>query len=119
MRYSVRLMPARGTQGFRKYGRYRTVTEISGLRVIAFSSRCLPMKHHGQTTSDTTSIGSSVAAALAGAGIGLSSTFEEKIGRPVGKGNSALRVVELAICISGHDSRSSPPDPLRCRGGDK
>src|SRR6266849_3918391 len=94
MRYSVRLMPARGTQGFRKYGRYRTVTEISGLRAIAFSSRRLPMKHQGQTTSDTTSIGSWVAPALAGAGIGLSSMFEEKIGRPVGKGNTALRVVE-------------------------
>src|SRR5258707_4306684 len=78
MRYSVRLMPARGTQGFRKYGRYRTVTEISGLRAIAFSSRRLPMKHHGQTTSDTTSIGSSVAPALAAAGIGFSSIFEEK-----------------------------------------
>src|SRR5258708_21665883 len=48
---------------------------------IAFSSRRLPMKHHGQTTSDTTSIGSSVAPALAGAGIGFSSMFEEKIGR--------------------------------------
>src|SRR5260370_36842091 len=77
MRYSVRLMPARGTQGFRKYGRYRTVIEISGLRAIAFSSRRLPMKHHGQTTSDTTSIGSSVAPALAGPGIGFASIFEE------------------------------------------
>src|SRR5260370_36123639 len=91
MRYSVRLMPARGTQGFRKYGRYRTVTEISGLRAIAFSSRRLPMKHHGHTTSDTTSIGSAVAPALAGAGIGFSSMFEEKIGRPRGKGNTAPR----------------------------
>src|SRR5690349_18908605 len=48
------------------------------------------MKHHGQTTSDTTSIGSSVAAALAGADIGLSSMFEEKIGRQKGKGNTTL-----------------------------
>src|SRR6266478_5324079 len=112
MRYSVRLMPARGTQGFRKYGRYRTVTEISGLRAIAFSSRRLPMKHHGQTTSDTTAIGSSAA----GAGIGFSSMFEDKIGRPGGKGNTALRVVELAICISCPDSRSSPPDPTSAAG---
>src|SRR6476619_7596334 len=50
-------MPARGTHGLRKYGRKRTVTGTSGRRAIAFSNRRLPMKHHGQTTSDTMSIG--------------------------------------------------------------
>src|SRR5215472_44034 len=79
---------------------------MSGLRAIAFSSRRLPMKHHGQTTSDTTWIGSSVAAALADGGIGSSSMFEEKIGRPEGKRNTVLGVVALAISSSPwHDVR--------------
>src|SRR6476620_1187494 len=50
-------MPARGTHGLRKYGRKRTMTGTSGRSAIAFSNRRLPMKHHGQTTSDTMSIG--------------------------------------------------------------
>src|SRR5689334_16374917 len=56
VRYSVRLMPSRGTQGLRKYGWNRTSTGRSGRSATAFSSRRLPMKHHGQTTSDMTSI---------------------------------------------------------------
>src|SRR5262249_39743547 len=35
-----------------------TSVSISGRIARAVSSRCLPIKHHGQTTSDTTSIGS-------------------------------------------------------------
>src|ERR1700736_3522182 len=50
-------MPSRGIQSLRKYGRQRTSAAISGRRASAFSSRRLPMKHHGQTTSETTSIG--------------------------------------------------------------
>ena len=49
-------MPSRGTQSLRKYGWNRTVTGRSGRDAIAFSSRRLPMKHHGQTTSETTSM---------------------------------------------------------------
>src|SRR5262249_37917359 len=50
-------MPSRGTQSLRKYGCQRTSTGISGTSASAFSRRRLPMKHHGQTTSETTSIG--------------------------------------------------------------
>src|SRR6185295_7612089 len=55
-------MPSRGTQGLRKKGWKRTSTGMSGLSAIAFSSRRLPMKHHGQTTSDTISMGSALMA---------------------------------------------------------
>src|SRR5262249_30835054 len=50
-------MPSRGTQSLRKYGCQRTSTGTSGASASAFSRRRLPMKHHGQTTSETTSIG--------------------------------------------------------------
>src|SRR6266849_3242315 len=50
-------MPSRGTHGLRKYGQKRTSTAMSGRSAIAFSNRRLPMKHQGQTTSDTISIG--------------------------------------------------------------
>src|SRR5664279_3270481 len=49
-------MPSRGIQSLRKNGRQCTSTAISGLSASAFSRRCLPMKHHGQTTSETTSM---------------------------------------------------------------
>src|SRR5260370_12347816 len=90
---------------------------LSGWRSIGFASRRLPMKHHGQTTSDTTSIGSSVAPALAGAGIGFSSIFEEKIGRPGGKGNTApcRRIGNFALAVR---TRGLPLlRPSRCREG--
>src|SRR5690349_23305412 len=56
VRYSVRPMPSRGTQSLRKYGWNRTCTSRSGRDATAFSSRRLPMKHHGHTTSETTSM---------------------------------------------------------------
>ena len=50
-------MPSRGIQSLRKYGRQRTSAAMSGRKASAFSSRRLSMKHHGQTMSETTSIG--------------------------------------------------------------
>src|ERR1700678_833577 len=55
-------MPSRGIQGLRKYGRQLMSTAMLGTSASAFSSRRLPMKHHGQTTSDTTSTRSAVGA---------------------------------------------------------
>src|SRR5689334_6211928 len=55
-------MPSRGIQGLRKYGRQWMSTGISGTSVSAFSSRRLPIKHQGQTTSETTSMRSAAGA---------------------------------------------------------
>src|SRR5579871_957576 len=71
------------------------------------------MKHHGQTTSDTTSTSSGVApaptdAALVDIGIAISSMFDEKIGRPGRKGNTSLRE-------DGEGIKLIPPRRLRAR----
>src|ERR1700733_4716475 len=80
-------MPGRGTHGFRKYGRYRAVTAMSGLSGMAFSSRRLPMKHQGHTTSDTMSIVSAALGAVAGIRILLAVRPEDRVpdarGKPV------------------------------------
>jgi hypothetical protein len=60
----------------------------------------LPMKHHGQTTSDTTSIGISVAAALAGEGIGISSMFRGEDRVSGGKGKHPSGIIEWQFVTS-------------------
>src|SRR5689334_4372190 len=50
---------------------------MPGLSAIACSSRRLPMKHQGQTTSETTSI---VSGSALSAGMGFSFFYAEKIG---------------------------------------
>src|SRR5436853_6184694 len=75
-------MPSRGTQSLRKYGRQRTSTETSGRSCSASSSRFLPMKHQGQTTSETTSMTS-------GSAMGLS-FVSTKVGPPLLRRNHAL-----------------------------
>src|ERR1051326_240864 len=96
-RWVLRSMPSCGTQSLRKYGRQRTSTGTSGTSASAFSRRRLPMKHHGQTTSETTSID------MTGAGGGIGKGGAGTVG-----GERRDRVLQIAdgeaIAADAHDA---------------
>src|SRR6516162_3631904 len=94
-------MPSRGIQGLRKYGRQCTSTGMSGTSVSAFSSRRLPMKHHGQTTSETTSTRSAAGAPDETGMTNLRAVVSYELGACPGTTRNAFALIPSAIWVRG------------------
>src|SRR5499433_964512 len=101
-------MPSRGTHGLRKYGQKRTSTAMSGRSAIAFSNRRLPMKHQGQTTSDTISIGR--AALMAGSSCGPPRLGPPSLGGNLGMGAEPRHQCADVVAGLARGERDRQPD---------
>src|SRR5215510_9868817 len=110
-------MPSRGTHGLRKYGQKRTSTAMSGRSAIAFSNRRLPMKHQGQTTSDTISIGR--AEVMAGSSCGPARLGPSSLGGNLGMGAEARHQCAYVVGGLARGERDRRPDRAAITAGGK
>src|SRR6516225_12150699 len=110
-------MPSRGTPGLRKYGQKRTSTAMSGRSAIAFSNRRLPMKHQGQTTSDTISIGR--AEVMAGSSCGPARLGPPSLGGNLGMGAEARHQCAHVVGGLARGERDRRPDRAAVTAGGK
>src|SRR5262249_15560754 len=110
-------MPSRGTHGLRKYGQKRTSTAMSGRSAIAFSNRRLPMKHQGQTTSDTIWIGR--AEVMAGSSCGPTRLGPPSHGGNLGMGAEARHQCAHVVGGLARGERDRRPDRAAVTAGGK
>src|SRR5262249_6017405 len=110
-------MPSRGTHGLRKYGQKRTSTAMSGRSAIALSSRRLPMKHQGHTTSETISIGR--AEVMAGSSCGAARLSPQLLRGQLGMAAQARHQCADVVGASARGEGDRRPDPAAVTAGGK
>src|SRR6516164_3892733 len=108
-------MPSCGTHGLRKYGQKRTSTAMSGRSAIAFSSRRLPMKHQGHTTSETISIGR--AEVMAGSSCGPARLGPRSLGGNLGMAAQARHQCADVVGGPARGEGDRRPDPAAVTAG--